>query len=184
MKFHIRTRYRKGSHWLIFALDRRLLTFELDSDWDLIINYSNRDWLMDKFAKVKVIYFSRLYGRKIESDQRKFSCISSTKLHTNLMEKDILCNSCSEPALTYDTSDTSASTLDGKVCHCQSCSALGRVSLDDERGRMDFILLTLNEIACVDACTLIDAYWASQKRIDELYEEVSKLRTLLKATGH
>lgn len=97
------------------------------------------------------------------------------------MEATITCDSCSEPAVEYDTDVTAATSLEGKVCHCLSCSALGRVSLDDERGRMDFILLTLDEIACVDTCTLIDAYWASQKRIDELYEEVSKLRASVKA---
>jgi phage/plasmid primase-like uncharacterized protein len=83
----------------------------------------------------------------------------------------------------YDSDQVAAHTLDGKVTHCRSCSALGRVSVDDENGRIQFIPLTLNEIANVGDSTLIDAYWASQKRIDELYEEVSVLRMQLKATN-
>ena len=95
------------------------------------------------------------------------------------MERDILCDSCREPALVYDTNYISVSSLEGKVCHCESCSALGRVVYDDELGRVYFRLLDSDEISHVDFGVLVDAYEASQKRIAALYDEVARLRVEL-----
>ncbi len=95
------------------------------------------------------------------------------------MERSITCDSCSDSAVTYDTSITAVSDLEGRICHCESCTILGRVSLDDESGRLRFILLNGEEMGNVDFPVMVDAYEASQKRIEELYEEVSKLRMQL-----
>lgn len=94
--------------------------------------------------------------------------------------RTILCDSCSDTALEYDSDMISVHTIEGKVCHCQSCSALGRVSVDDENGRVRFILLDEKEISQVEFPVLVEAYEASQDKIDELYEEISKLRMRLK----
>lgn len=99
------------------------------------------------------------------------------------MEATITCNSCGEPAVEYDFDCIAPVTLEGKISHCLSCSALGRVSVDDENGRIQFIVLTAEEISHVDFATLVDAYEASQKIIDELYSEVSSLRMKLAQQG-
>lgn len=94
--------------------------------------------------------------------------------------RTILCDSCSDPALEYDSDMTSVHTLEGHICHCQSCSALGRISVDDENGRMQFILLNKEEMSHVEFPVLVEAYEVSQKKIDELYEENSRLRQQLR----
>lgn len=99
------------------------------------------------------------------------------------MEATVTCESCSDAAVTYDFDIIAPPTLEGKVCHCQSCSALGRVSIDDENGRMMFILLEPEELSHVDFGVIVDAYEASQKRINELYSEVSSLRMKLAQQG-
>jgi hypothetical protein len=94
--------------------------------------------------------------------------------------RSITCDSCIDPALEYDSDQIAVHTLEGKVTHCQSCSALGRVSMDDENGRMQFILLDKEEISQVEFPVLVDAYEAAQKKIDEMYEENSRLRQQLR----
>lgn len=89
--------------------------------------------------------------------------------------RSVICDSCSEPALEFDNYTIGPDVLEGRVQCCESCSVLGRISFDDERGRLDFLPLSHNEVAMQDECTLIDAYLKSQKKIDELYEEVSML---------
>ncbi len=86
----------------------------------------------------------------------------------------VVCDSCSEIALEFDNDQITAEALEGRIHCCDSCSALGRVSFDDENGRVEFLLLTDEQVAQQDTCTLIDAYMKSQKRITELYHEVEK----------
>jgi hypothetical protein len=95
--------------------------------------------------------------------------------------RSITCDSCCEPAVEYDNDTQCADDFNGKVFACKSCSALGRVDIDGEYNvaRVSFILLGLNEVALVGDSTLIDAYWAGQKKIDSLYDEVSSLRQQL-----
>ncbi len=90
--------------------------------------------------------------------------------------RSVICDSCSETSLEFDNDSVTAEALEGRVHCCDSCTALGRVSFDDENGRLDFLLLTDKEVAEQDTCVLIDAYLKSQKRITELYHEVAILK--------
>jgi hypothetical protein len=90
----------------------------------------------------------------------------------------VLCDSCSETAVEYDSNETCASLLDGKIVPCKSCSVLGMISFDyeDQVTSVRFYPLSPESLSKVDFGTMVEAYEAGQKRIDELYEEVSKLR--------
>lgn len=93
--------------------------------------------------------------------------------------RQILCDSCSDVAVEFDNDKVSASTLDGKVCICQSCSALGRVDADEY---IRFHLLDKDELSHVDFGLLVEAYEAGQKRLDEMYDENYNLRMQLKGS--
>jgi hypothetical protein len=137
-------------------------------------------------------------GMNSSQNYEKFCCALTRKLHSSstaggeLVEKkrsnpmqnirSITCESCSEPAVEYDNNTQCVDDFNGKVFHCQSCSALGRVDIDGEYNvaQVMFILLDKEEISHVEFPVLVDAYEASQKKIDELYEEVSKLKMKIK----
>lgn len=90
----------------------------------------------------------------------------------------ITCDSCSETAYEFDNDAVSRHTIDGKVCPCQSCSVLGRISYDYEyeRSSVRFYPLTENEVSEVDFGDIVDAYEAGQKKIDSLICEVCEER--------
>lgn len=92
--------------------------------------------------------------------------------------RTITCNACCEPAVEYDSDQVAASTLDGKVCVCKSCSVLGRLDVE-EYAR--FIPLSSEDLSFVDFGLIVEAYEAGQKKIDEMYEQISVLRMQLTA---
>jgi late competence protein required for DNA uptake (superfamily II DNA/RNA helicase) len=94
--------------------------------------------------------------------------------------RSVTCNSCSDTAIEYDNDSVSASTLDGKVCVCQSCSVLGRIDAEEY---VRFYPLSSEDLSYVDFGLIVEAYEASQKRIDELYSEISSLRMKLSQQG-
>jgi len=93
--------------------------------------------------------------------------------------RTITCNACCEPAIEYDNNVESVDSYRGRVTHCLSCSVLGRVDIDgDEDGSyVIFLPLDKKEVSHVDFGTIVDAYEAAQKKIEDLYEEVSRLRS-------
>lgn len=97
-------------------------------------------------------------------------------MQTNLRE--ILCNSCSDVALEYDSDVISISDLDGTKHVCKSCSLLGRVSVDEDEGRMyvKFVILTHNELSHVDFGLMVEAYEAAQDKIEQLMDELYAMK--------
>lgn len=90
----------------------------------------------------------------------------------------VICQSCSEPAFEYDSEVTAASSLDGKICVCQSCTAIGRISYDYEfeRASVGFFPLSKKQLSHVDFATLVEAYEAAQEKINDLMDEIVRLR--------
>jgi len=95
--------------------------------------------------------------------------------------RTITCNACSESAIEYDSNAESLDSYNCMVTHCQSCSVLGRVDIDgDEDGSyVIFIPLDKKEVSHVDFGIIVDAYEAAQKKIEQLYDEVYRLRAQL-----
>ncbi len=92
--------------------------------------------------------------------------------------RSVICDSCSETALEFDNDSVTAEALEGRIHCCDSCTMLGKVSYDDEKGSVSLRSLTEVELSCdVEFGTLVVACEKSQKKIAELYHEIAKLRT-------
>jgi hypothetical protein len=90
---------------------------------------------------------------------------------------EIICDSCCEVAVEYDTNVTCASALDGQARVCKSCSMIGTIQFDYEhqRASVGFFQVSPSRLPCVDFGIILEGYEAAQRRIDELYEQVAKL---------
>ena len=92
------------------------------------------------------------------------------------MEREIFCDCCGEPALTYDEG-FDLSQWDGKQFVCKSCAVIGVVHTDyeDQRASVGFYQLTPQALSKVDFGVLVDGYEASQRLVDSLMNEIVRL---------
>jgi hypothetical protein len=87
---------------------------------------------------------------------------------------NIYCSSCSEPAVSFDSSEATTDTFDQKIFPCAACGFLGRVDVDYENNQVSatFTVFDEDDIAVnVEYSQLLEAYMFLQKKNEELLDE-------------
>lgn len=83
------------------------------------------------------------------------------------------CDSCAELI-----ADPEVNFEDGQVLVCQECAQIGRINIDctdDGVGYVEFLIVSDKGLSHVDFGTLVDGYEASQKKLDETWNQVATL---------